>query len=90
MGTLTAFDISSDYRDVVKHVFNAVAQVRKKLTHASRSIPIAITGVRWKDLVDKVLERHKPIKEMFFVGMGNALQFEDSQLAEKVMLQFAD
>ena len=63
-----------------------MVQAKKKLTHAPRSIPIS----RWKDLVEKVLERHKPIKEMFFVGMGNALQFEDSQLAEKVMLQFAE
>ena len=87
-----AYDIgiSSDYRDLVKQVFNAMVQAKKKLTHAPRSIPTSMTGLRWKDLVEKVLERHKPIKEMFFVGMGNALQFEDSQLAEKVMLQFAE
>ena len=85
-----AYDIgiSSDYRDVVKQVFNTMVQAKKKLTHAPRSIPISMTGLRWKDLVEKVLERHKPIKEMFFVGMGNALQFEDSQIAEKVMLHF--
>ena len=36
-----------------------------------------------------LLEKHEPIKDSFFCGMGNKLQYEDSQIAEKVMLHFA-
>lgn len=47
------------------------------------------TGKTWKQLRDLILERHEPIKDKFFCGMGNRLQYEDSQIAEKVMLYFA-
>ena len=32
---------------------------------------------------------YKPIEHLFFTGEGNKLQFEDSCIAESVMLQFA-
>ena len=35
------------------------------------------------------LDAHKPITDLFFKGLGNQLQFEDSCMAESVMLQFA-
>ena len=35
-----------------------------------------------------VLERHEPIRNKFFCGEGNKLQYEDSQIAELVMLNF--
>ena len=36
-----------------------------------------------------ILERHKPIRHMFFCGIGNSLQYRDSMIAEQVMLYFA-
>ena len=36
-----------------------------------------------------ILERHEPIKHMFFCGIGNSLQYRDSIIAEQVMLHFA-
>ena len=35
-----------------------------------------------------ILDAHKPIDDMFFQGHGNELQYKDSCIAEKVMLQF--
>ena len=35
-----------------------------------------------------MLEAHKPLADVFFQGHGNHLQFIDSCIAEKVILQF--
>ena len=43
----------------------------------------------WRELKQEILNIHKPIKDYFFKGLGNRLQFEDSIIAENVMLQFA-
>lgn len=85
-----AYDIgiSSDYRDIIKKTFNSMVQAPYKLTHPPRKLPISITGLKWKEIAEKILQRNEPIKDMFFKGMGNTLQFEDSQIAEKVMLHF--
>ena len=44
----------------------------------------------WKELRQKILDAHKPIKDLFFRDEGNKLQFKDSCIAESVMLQFAN
>ena len=44
----------------------------------------------WKDLKDEILKAHRPIKDLFFKGISNKLQFEDSCIAESVMLKFAN
>ena len=36
------------------------------------------------------MKAHKPIAHEFFKGVGNNLQFEDSCVAESVMLYFAE
>ena len=43
----------------------------------------------WRELKEAILNAHKPIKDYFFRGLGNRLQFEDNCIAESVMLQFA-
>ena len=42
----------------------------------------------WPTLREAVLEAHRPLADVFFQGHGNHLQFIDSCIAEKVMLQF--
>ena len=44
----------------------------------------------WRELRQRILNAHKPIKALFFTGKGNMLQFKDSCVAESVMLQFAE
>ena len=36
-----------------------------------------------------IMNRHDPIKHMFFCGMRNNLQYRDSMIPEQVMLHFA-
>ena len=38
---------------------------------------------------DRIIKAHKPIADLFFKGVGNHLQFQDSNIAERVMLHFA-
>ena len=42
-----------------------------------------------EELKEAILDTHKPIQDKFFKGIGNRLQFEDSCIAESVMLHFA-
>ena len=44
----------------------------------------------WTDLRDKIISAHKPISDQFFKGIGNKLQFKDSCIAERIMLNFAE
>ena len=38
-------------------------------------------------IMDEIIERHDPIKDQFFTGIGNSLMKEDSIIAEEVMLE---
>ena len=78
-----------DHRDVVKEAFNAMFQAKTSLESKPRGINIDEIGMTWKELKQAILDAHKPIKDLFFTGLGNKLQFEDSIIAENVMLQFA-
>ena len=42
----------------------------------------------WTELRQAILDSHKPIQHLFFRGLGNRLQFEDSNMAEGIMLHF--
>ena len=52
-------------------------------------IDLDTIGMSWIELKEAILNAHKPIKDYFFKGIGNRLQFEDSCIAESVMLHFA-
>ena len=86
-----AYDIGigKEHRDIVKQSFNAMVQAKSKLTTPPIDIDWKSTGKTWKALRQLILDKHEPIKDSFFCGMGNRLQFKDSQLAERIMLHFA-
>jgi hypothetical protein len=86
-----AYDIGigEEHRDIVKQSFNAMVQAKSKLTTPPKKVDWKSTGKTWKELRQLILEKHEPIKDSFFCGMGNKLQFRDSQLAEQIMLHFA-
>jgi hypothetical protein len=86
-----AYDIGigKEHRDIVKQSFNAMVQAKSKLTTPPKDIDWKSTGKTWKELRQLILDKHEPIKGSFFFGMGNRLQFRDSQLAEEIMLRFA-
>ena len=66
-----------------------MVQAKSKLTTPPKDIDWKSTGRTWKELRQLILDKHEPIKDSFFCGMGNKLQFKDSQLAEQIMLRFA-
>ena len=81
-----------DHRDIVKQAFNAMFQASTTLNKKPdniNEIELDAIGMSWKELKEEILKAHKPIKDYFFKGLGNRLQFEDSCIAESVMLQFA-
>ena len=86
-----AYDIgiSAEHRDVIKQLFNAMVQMKEQQDRPPRDVKFSQTGKTWKQLRDLILERHEPIKDKFFCGMGNKLQYEDSQIAKQAMLHFA-
>jgi hypothetical protein len=81
-----------DHRDIVKQAFNAMFQASTTLNKKPddiNDIDLDAIKMSWKELKEEILKAHKPIKDYFFKGLGNRLQFEDSCIAESVMLQFA-
>ena len=86
-----AYDIGigKEHRAIVKQSFNAMVQAKSKLTTPPKDIDWKSTGRTWKELRQLILDKHEPIKDSFFCGMGNRLQFRDSQLAQQIMLRFA-
>ena len=86
-----AYDIGirKEHRDIVKQSFNAMVQAKSKLTTPPKGVDYKSTGKSWRELRQLILDKHKPIEDSFFCGMGNRLQFKDSQLAEQIMLRFA-
>ena len=91
LGTEDAYSrvAGPDHRDVVKEAFNAMFQATTPLDRKPDGIELDAIGMSWKELKEEILKAHKPIKDLFFKGLGNKLQFEDSCIAESVMLQFA-
>ena len=66
-----------------------MVQAKSKLTTPSKNVDWKSTGKTWKELRQLILDKHERIKDSFFCGMGNRLQFKDSLLAEQIMLHFA-
>ena len=79
-----------EHRDVVKQAFNAMFQATAPLQKEPDDIDLSGIEMSWKELKEEILKAHKPIKDLFFTGLGNKLQFEDSCIAESVILQFVN
>ena len=78
-----------DFRKVVKKAFNAMLNARQKLNAPPRDLALHLWGVKWPDLVEAIIKHHKPIANEFFTGVGLRLQYEDSKIAESLMIKFA-
>ena len=81
--------LGEEHRDVVKEAFNAMFQSNTSLESKPKDINLDNIEMTWKELKQAILNAHKPIKDLFFTGLGNKLQFEESIIAENIMLQFA-
>ena len=63
-------------------------QASTPLLRKPDGIDLSEVDFDWPTLRKAVLEAHTPLADVFFQGHGNHLQFIDSCIAEKVMLQF--
>jgi hypothetical protein len=92
LGSEDAYDrvLDGEHRKLVKQAFNAMVQASTPLKNCPRDIDMSGVAMNWPELRDRLLKAHKPIADLFFIGVGNHLQFQDSNIAECVMLHFAD
>ena len=92
LGSEDAYDrvLDGEHRDTVKAAFNAMVQASSVLKFCPNDIDMSALEMSWADLRDRILSAHKPISDQFFKGVGNKLQFKDSCIAERIMLNFAD
>ena len=90
MGSDDAYDrvLDGEHGDIVTQAFNAMIQANGPLNQKPRDINLDGLEMDWRDLRQRILDAHKPIQHLFFSGIGNRLQFEDSCIAESVMLWF--
>ena len=90
LGSVDAYDrvLDGEHRKIVKQAFNAMMQAKSDLEQKPKKINLNEIGMSWKELKEAILKAHKPIKDLFFTGLGNRLEFENSQITENVMLQF--
>ena len=92
LGSDDAYDrvLEGKHRDIVKQAFNAMIQASTPLVQKPKKLDLSNLELSWKDLRDAILKKHKAIQHLFFKGIGNRLQFEDSCIAESIMLHFAE
>ena len=91
LGSEDAYDrvLDGQHRKVVKQAFNAMVQASTPLKNCPTEIDLSGLEMSWAELRDRIIDAHKPIADQFFKGVGNHLQFVDSNIAERVMLHFA-
>ena len=66
-----------------------MVQASTPLKNCPSELDMSGLEMSWAELRDRIIKAHKPIADLFFKGVGNHLQFQDSNIAERVMLHFA-
>ena len=92
LGSEDAYDrvLDGEHRSLVKQAFNAMVQESGPLNNCPNTIDLSEADIGWAELRDRIVAAHKPIADQFFKGVGNKLQFKDSCIAERVMLNFTE
>ena len=90
LGSEDAYDrvLDGEHRVIVKQAFNAMVHAHGPLKQCPNDIDLDEIDMSWSELRDRVIAAHKSISDQFFIGIGNKLQYKDSCIAERVMLQF--
>ena len=81
--------LQPDTRSVVKLAFNAMLNAKAELKRPPQGLRLSAFGIKWRELSQRISEKHAPIADAFYTGQGLKLQYLDSQLAETIMLTFA-
>jgi hypothetical protein len=77
-------------RDMVKAAFNAMLNSPKPLRQAPAGVKPSMFGLKWAEVSEAIIAFHEPIAHHFYTGVGLRLQRLDSDIAEKVLLHFAE
>ena len=77
-------------RKVKKVAFNALLNASSKRITQHSNFNTERAGCSWQELLGAIVNAHQPIKEFFGTGAGLRLQKRDADIAEKVILRFAD
>ena len=77
---------TEENRKIVKQVFNAMLNAKRMMIRQPRGLDLKPLRKRWSEIVPIVLQAHHDIQHMFFGGYGGNLQYEDSCMAEDVLL----
>ncbi len=77
-------------RAFAKIAFNAMVNAKAELGRPPQGLRPRDFGLTWRELSQRIFEKHHAIEDAFYSGQGLRLQHIDSQLAEWVMLQFAN
>ena len=73
LGEEDAYDrvLDGEHRDIVKQAFNAMVQSESPLNRKPDKINMDGMEMDWKELRQRILDAHKPIQHLFFIGKGN-------------------
>ena len=77
---------TDENRKIVKQVFNAMLNAKRMMIRQPRGLDLKPLRKKWSEIVPIVLQAHHDIQHMFFGGYGGNLQYEDSCMAEDVLL----
>ena len=83
-------DTGKDLRNMVKAAFNAMLNSPKPLKRAPTGVKHSQFGLKWAEVSEAIIKFHEPIAHHFYTGVGLKLQRQDSDIAEKVLLHFAE
>ena len=88
------FDVAinnrNELRSMLKGAFNAMLNAKKTMKNAPNGIYPDRFGLNWRQVSDAIQKSHASIAHHFYSDMGRRLQKVDSDIAELVMLHFAD
>jgi hypothetical protein len=79
-----------DLRDMIKSAFNAMLNAQNELQRPPKGIKPGIFGMTWKQVSKAIISSHEPIAHFFYTGDGGRLQRKDSDVAERVLMDFID
>ncbi|NDV53917.1 hypothetical protein G0Q01_23475 [Yangia sp. PrR007] len=80
----------AELRSMVKATFNAMLNAERPLRQAPKGIEPGKFNMSWPSVSNAVRSAHGPIENKFYTGAGKRLQRTDSDVAERVMLDFIE
>ena len=85
------YDVTeNDLRNTVKAAFNAMLNSPRPLRQPPKGVKPDRLGLTWRELSEAILTFHEPIAHHFYTGVGLRLQRLDSDIAEIILLHFAE